>query len=108
MTVGPMFPNAPEKEIEYRSLANALLAIRNTIDIEIGASQVTALTTDDTYTLDGLYYDHYVNSNNNWLKTHNDIINRFYKYVTELDTCIENANKKASMWHDRIDITEEQ
>lgn len=100
------YPNAKAKETHYRTIASNLRSRRNTIHGFVSSAKIRNPSDYENTKVQGEYYTKYVAKKNDWFTQFDQITNKFYSFLVQLDTCIQNADNNAKLWQSRIGIME--
>ncbi|MBL1223661.1 hypothetical protein [Enterococcus sp. BWR-S5] len=99
------YPEARTKYNEYNSVVTKLKNYKSTIQTNISLSLSTGDIGSD---VSGDYYDKFAEKEQEWRDQVDQVVTDFDNFQISLQTCITNAEAKATLWYDRISMTEEE
>lgn len=101
------YPQAREKTMYYGNIVSSLKDKYSEIESYVNKARnvnVSLLDPGDVY---GEYYDIYMKKVDDWINIHSHQIAVFDSFLTDLETCINNAIEIRDVWAGRIGIWEE-
>ena len=95
------YPEAPMKITYYQNMVTSLQSDKTNIEnLLFGINNELRLYADSTEStsLEGTYYDYYVNKKNIWHAECNNLIEKYDTFLTQLKQCISRAETLKSEW----------
>lgn len=89
-----LYPEAQGKYNTYSSILKSLNADLKSINNEISSVNIGSSTNYTAAGLTGDYYDIYSNKVNDWITDANSILTKYNNFISDLGTCISNADQK--------------